>query len=425
MAEATSAPPAPAATSLASASASPMQLALQRLLRWWSARFALALLALLFLVAVYAPFLVNEVAWVWHDRSGWSMPLISDLFNQWSYPHWYDLMFNLLALELPVLLAMGLLLPSSRATRLLLIAVALVASFVGCCLPVLPQHDGSHAAVWRLRDIHASVGDYHDALDAGGGAAVHAWFAPIAHRFDGTYAGMVLQPPGAFDTQTATHFWLGTDTVGHDVLAQIAFGARISLTIGIVSSGLSLIIGTLIGALSGYAGGWVDIILQRLVEIMLCFPTFLLILCIVAMLGHDIFVIMAVIGLTSWASTARLVRGEFLAQAVRDYVIAGESLGLSRARLMFRHILPNALTPLLITATFGIAGAVLSESGLAFLGMGDPNVPSWGGLLQQGEQAIDYGWLIYVPGLSVFGLVTALNVLGNAIREALDPKGAS
>ena len=133
-----------------------------------------------------------------------------------------------------------------------------------------------------------------------------------------------------------------------------------------------------------------------------------------------LIVIMLVIGLTGWAGIARLVRGEYLAQSVRDYVAAGQALGLGPWRIMFRHILPNALTPLLITATFGVAGAVGSESGLSFLGLGDPTIASWGTLLEQGRQNIAYWWLIWLPGMAVFALVSALNLIGNGLREAID-----
>jgi peptide/nickel transport system permease protein len=177
-----------------------------------------------------------------------------------------------------------------------------------------------------------------------------------------------------------------------------------------------------IGAVSGYCGGWVDLLLQRAVEIMMCFPTFILILTVVAMLDRDIFIIMIVIGLTGWAGVARLVRGEFLAQSVRDYVLAAEALGLSRPRIMFRHILPNTVAPLLISLTFGIAGSIGAESTLAFVGLGDPTVPSWGVLMEQGRLNIRYPWLIYTPGLAIFTIVMTLNLLGNNLRDAIDPK---
>ncbi len=404
--------------------ASPMRLALLRLARTGGARFGIAVLALLLLLGTYAPFISSEVAYVWHDEHGWRYPLFTDLFNRWSYTKRHDLLFNVLALEAPFLVVACLVLGRRmKIGRLIAWSSAIVIlSWIACMLPLRKQGDDWRSFWDKRAQAHATIQDYQ-ALPPD----THAWavFPPIPHRFDATYVGAVLAAPLDRNQETGHRFWLGTDTGGKDVLSQMLFGARISLTIGFVASGLSLLIGTLIGGVSGYFGGWVDMILQRIVEIMMCFPTFLLILTVVAMLDRDIFKIMMVIGLTGWAGTARLVRGEFLAQSVRDYVAAGESMGLSRWRIMFRHILPNALTPLIITATFGIAGAVLSESGLSFLGLGDPTAPSWGGLLEQGRENIRYGWLIYAPGLAVFLLVTALNLLGNGLREALDPKSTT
>lgn len=388
-----------------------------------SALAGLVLVLAVLLIGIYAPFLAGEVALVWLGPEGLSFPVFADLLNRWSYAKPHDLLFNLLAVLLPFLLTGAYLLRRrwSAQRRLLGCLGLLLLVWVGCMLPVLPSAHGWQAA-WRKRGLPtATVG--HAALAEPG--TVRAIFPPIAFRFDTTTSGAVLQPPLTVAAEGGRRFWLGTDSAGKDVAAQLVMGARISLTIGLVATGLSLLIGVLVGAASGYFGGKVDLVLQRLVEIMMCFPTFILILIVVAMLERDIFIIMAVIGLTSWAGTARLVRGEFLAQTVRDYVVAAEALGVPRRRIMFRHILPNALTPLLISATFGIAGAVGSESGLAFLGLGDPTSASWGTLLEQGRQNIRYSWLIYAPGLAVFLLITALNLLGNTVREALDPKAAS
>ena len=404
-----------------------MQQALERLLRWHSTRIAMGFIALLTLVAIYAPFVVSDQALFWRDENGWRLPLLVDLFNTRDYPHWYELIFNLLGIELPLLLvATWLLRRRFRLLRACAIALGLfLVSYILCLLPMFRLSDGSHGAIWRDRPIDASLGSYLDDQEDHPQHMPTACFTAVPHRADSTYTSSILKPPGAVDPDTHTRFWLGTDSNGHDVLARLVFGTRISLTIGFVATGVSLLIGTLIGAISGYFGGWLDVLLQRLVEIMLCFPTFLLILIIMAVVKRDIFVIMFVIGLTSWAGTARLVRGEFLAQSVRDYVLAGESIGVPRWQLMFRHILPNALTPLLITATFGIAGAVISESTLSFLGLGDGSVATWGSLLEQGRENIDYGWLIYAPGLAVFALVSSLNILGNGLQEALDPKAVS
>ncbi len=249
-----------------------------------------------------------------------------------------------------------------------------------------------------------------------------ALFPPVPHRFERPYRGAVLAGPGQINEDSGRRFWLGTDATGRDVFARLCFGARISLTIGVLATLLSMGIGIVIGAVSGYWGGWVDLLLQRLVEIMMNFPTFLLVLVVIAMVGRDLMVIILVFGLTGWAGTARLVRGEFLALAGREYVLAAEALGFSKSRIMFRHMLPNALTPLIISAAFGVAGTVLGESGLAFLGLVEARTPSWGLMLSDGRNNPQYYHIIYVPGLAIFGLVTALNLIGNGLREALDTR---
>ena len=376
----------------------------------WGSWLSLVIL----LAGIYSPFLANELALVWWDAKGLSFPLIADLFNRWSFPKYYDVYFNVAALLLPILLIGGWLLRRriSLGNRVLGGAAAVLVLGTLCLIPLIPSPSGMQP-LWRHRlTSSAAVTTPHD--------HANTLFAPIKFSAMTLVQGQVLKPPLTVDQDSGRRFWLGTDSAGKDVAAQLLAGARISLTVGLVATGLSLLIGLLIGAISGYVGGWLDLLLQRIVEIMMCFPTFILILVIVAMLGRDIIIIMVVIGLTSWAGTARLVRGEFLAQSVRDYVAAGQALGLGPLRIMFRHILPNALTPLLITATFSIAGAVTSESGLSFVGLGDPTVASWGMLLEQGRQNIQYGWLIWCPGIMVFVLVSALNLIGNGLREAID-----
>ena len=376
-------------------------------------RLGVVLVVIIALAGLYAPFLAGETALVWHDERGWSFPVLADLFNRRSYGKPHDLVFNLGGLLLPFLMAAGILLRHrfTLGTRILAAQATVVLAAGLCALP-LPG-----GALWRDRPLGVET-------LANQAKATWAVFPVAGFRADTPVPGAALKAPLERDAASGRRFWLGTDSAGKDVLAQMITGARISLTIGIVATGLSLLIGTLIGAVSGFFGGWIDLLLQRVVEIMMCFPTFILVLSVVALLGRDIFLIMTVIGLTGWAGTARLVRGAYLAESVRDYVLAGQSLGLSHTRLMFRHILPNALAPLLISATFGVAGAVLAESGLSFIGLGDPTVASWGALLEQGRQNIRYAWLIYVPGLAVFLLVTALNQIGNGLREAFDPRHA-
>ena len=389
-------------------------------------RWGTGLVVAFVLLGVYSPFIANELALVWWDAKGLSFPVLGDLLNRWSYPKYYDIYFNAAAVLLPFLLIGGWLLRRrwSLVRRIVAGALVVIAAGTVCLLPIIPPRSavssesnisasGDWQAIWRYRQqSQALITEDH--------AKAMTIFAPVPFRAMTPIASQILKSPGSVDQTSGRRFWLGTDSAGKDVAAQMLAGARISLTVGLVATGLSLLIGTLLGAMSGYLGGWVDLLIQRLVEIMMCFPTFILILVVVAMTGRDIFVIMVVIGLTGWAGTARLVRGEFLAQSVRDYVAAGQALGLGSLRIMFRHILPNALTPLLITATFGIAGAVGSESALSFVGLGDPTVASWGMLLEQGRQNISYAHLIWLPGMAVFVLVSALNLIGNGLREAAD-----
>jgi len=216
----------------------------------------------------------------------------------------------------------------------------------------------------------------------------------------------------------------GTDDLGRDVFTRMLYGAGISLKVGFVAVGIAVIIGIILGAVAGYYGGWIDIIIMRFVDIMLCFPSFFLILAVIAFMEPSIFNIMAVIGLTSWMGITRLVRAEFLTLKERDFVLAEKAMGASSPRIIFVHILPNAMAPVLVSATLGIASAVLVESALSFLGIGvQPPTPSWGNILTQGQSVLGIAWwLSFFPGMAILVTVLGYNLLGEGIRDAIDPR---
>ncbi len=263
----------------------------------------------------------------------------------------------------------------------------------------------------------------HNRMALVGGLIVLVMFAMAAA------ASLISADPAAIDVSQrllppSWQYPLGTDDLGRDVLVRMLYGARISLLVGFVAVGISCLIGILLGALAGYYGGWIDALIMRFVDIMLCFPTFFLILAVIAFLDPSIWNIMIVIGLTSWMGVARLIRAEFLSLRKRDFVLAAQALGATDGRLIFRHILPNALTPVLVSATLGVAGAILTESALSFLGIGvQPPTPSWGNMLITGKQTLGSAWWLSVfPGLAILITVLGYNLLGEGIRDALDPR---
>ena len=243
-------------------------------------------------------------------------------------------------------------------------------------------------------------------------ALLAPWLAP--------YDPVAVNVPDALLPPSSMH-WLGTDQLGRDVLSRLIYGTRISLLIGFIAVGVASLIGTAVGSLAGFYGGWVDAIVMRCVDTLLAFPAIFLLLAVIAFIEPSIYTIMAVIGLTGWMGVARLVRAEILSLKEREFVLAARVLGASSWRLVTRHLIPNALGPVLVAATLGVGGAILTESVLSYLGLGvQPPTPSWGNILNEGRVALGVAWWLTVsPGLAILVTVLSFNLLGEGLRDAV------
>jgi peptide/nickel transport system permease protein len=364
---------------------------------------SLILIIILFALAVFAPFLANDKPFIVRVDGRLMFPLFSSLtasdysiFLAAAVGVWQLILIrkNLRNIE-----------PSARGhvlARQLLINGMLL--FIGCVL----------LYVFVPRKLDAT--DYRELLSAD--RASDAIFAPIPYGYARTNLEVREQPPGK-------EHWLGTDDVGSDVLCRLIYGSRISLSVGFVAVGISSLIGIVIGSILGYFGGKVDFIGMRFVEIIMAIPVFFLIITIVAYWQRSLFNIMVIIGLTTWTANARFVRAEFFKLRNQDFVQAAVSLGLPLRSILFRHMLPNGIAPVLVEATFGIAGAIFIEAALSFLGFGvAPPTPSWGQMLSLGVSTTGrfLWWLTVFPGVAIFLTVLAYNLVGEGLRDAIDPR---
>ena len=356
---------------------------------------------ILLVPAVAAPLLANGRPLLVFGKEGLRLPFLPFLFAPDSTEFLVEQFFNYVLLLLPLWLLIALIVRRQFPRRILCGAAAL--------LLLLP-----FAAARPKLDKT----DYRLAAAESGERAV---FAPIPY---GPFE-IIAKP---YQKPSREH-WLGTDEVGRDVASRMIYGARASLAVGLFATAIALVIGTLVGLMAGYYRGWFDLAVMRLVEILLCFPTFLLLLILMSILKdrkfeQSILVVIAVIGLTGWIGLTFLVRGEVLKQRALPYIQSCEVVGISAWRTMTVHLLPNITGPILISFTFGVAGAILAESGLSFLGFGvQPPTASWGGLLRQAfDNPLEYWHLTLFPGIALFIAVIAFNFTGEGLRKALFPR---
>jgi peptide/nickel transport system permease protein len=363
----------------------------------------LGFIIFLFLLAIFAPFIANDKPFVVRIDGRLCFPLFRDL-NATDYSIFLAAIVALIQLLL-IHRNRKRIDPSIRSGVLWRqIFVSMLIILIGIVL----------FYVFIPRRLDAT--DYKTMVASG--KAAGAVFSPVPYGFGRTDLKVREQPPSG-------EHWLGTDDVGSDVLCRLIHGSRISLSVGFVAVGISSIIGIIIGAILGYFGGKADFIGMRLVEIMMAVPVFFLIITIVAFFPRSLFNIMLIIGLTTWTEDARFIRAEFLKLRGQDFVQAAISLGLPLRSILFRHMLPNAIAPVLVNATFGVAGAIFIEAALSFLGFGvAPPTPSWGQILSLGVSTTGrfLWWLTLFPGLAIFFTVLAYNLVGEALRDAIDPR---
>ena len=366
----------------------------RRALSRTSARFGLAWIGLVTVCAAFAPLLAN------------SRPLLLVQHGQWMSPALQALTpTDAVCLVAAVCFALSLFARIGISRRLLLVSVVSVLSMPLCWL----MFDPPRITVYEQYRSDAFV-------------AESAWVvrAPVPFSPRDYQRDLAQQ---SFQSPSAQH-WLGTEENGASVLSRLIHAARIALGIGFIATGLAVLLGILIGGLMGYLAGWADLLGMRLVEVFEAVPTLFLLLAFVAFFGNNLYVLMLIIGVTSWPAYARYVRAEFLRLREQDFVQAARVSGLPLESVLFRHLLPNALAPLLVAMSFGFAAAILAEATLSFLGLGPVDAPSWGQMLNQAVRSSRFvWWMALFPGGAIFMTVLSYNLIGEALRDAVDPHG--
>lgn len=367
----------------------------------------------LFLLAVCAPLLVSNKPFLWNEGAGWESPWLLSLYDRNFYENAIDIFFNslllpggLLALPVAWVFTRNRLAPREirqRQQRRVLVGALGIWGITLLGLLSFPSQAPKRIFPEEEKALEAK------------GRTVQAVYPPLPYSYRDGEITAISKPPSAEHP-------LGTDAAGCDVLARMVYGTRISLTVGIFAVALYCSFGTAIGAIAGFFGGRIDILLMRIVEVVICVPSIFLILTAASFIKErSIFHIMLIIAAVAWTGPARLVRAEFLRLRELDFVSAARAAGFSNRAIIFEEILPNALGPVLVSATFGVASAILTESTMSFLGLGDITVPSWGQILSAGRQTGSWP-LILAPGFAIFLTVSLLNLLGEGVRDALDPK---
>jgi len=369
----------------------------------WLNVFCLCFVVFLFLVAVLAPLIANDKPYAINIDGVWRFPLFGSLKRN-DYCVFLAAIVGLVQVLL-IRRNTKKIEPSIRGSvfgRQVLISIFTI--LVGCIL----------LYVFVPKRLDATDYKAMVASDRAG----KAYFAPVPYGYDRTDIKVREQGP-------SREHWLGTDDIGSDVLCRLIHGSRISLSVGFVAVGISSLIGVMVGAVLGYFGGKVDFIGMRFVEIMMAIPVFFLIITIVAFFERSLLNIMIIIGLTTWTGNARFVRAEFFKLRGQDFVQAAVSQGLPLRSILFRHMLPNGIAPVLVNATFGIAGAIFTEAALSFLGFGvAPPTPSWGQMLSLGVSTTGrfLWWLTLFPGMAIFLTALSYNLVGEGLRDAIDPR---